>query len=190
MARFSDNQAGAPTGSIKSFAGTVLPAGWLFCDGASVNATNYPALAAVLGKTGTFNLPDLRGEFVRGADDMGTAEGAAGNDETGGRLTGTSQVEAVNKTTLSADALTTAVSISGGSHAHSIGTTTDRAATSSSGGSGIRFFDSAPPSSVDTDTDGSHSHSSPAHGHTIDINSTTADETRPRNVALNYIIKT
>eukprot|EP00494_Astrolonche_serrata_P023445 UN23703 len=43
------------------FAGVTVPTGWLECNGQSAPS----ALAAVLGQA---NVPDLRGEFVRGYD--------------------------------------------------------------------------------------------------------------------------
>lgn len=65
----------APTGTIITFAGTSAPTGYLECDGAAVDRTTYSALFAICGTTygsgdgsTTFNLPDLRGEFVRGWD--------------------------------------------------------------------------------------------------------------------------
>lgn len=42
------------------------PAGWLKCNGASFSATDYPKLASVYP---SLKLPDLRGEFIRGWDD-------------------------------------------------------------------------------------------------------------------------
>lgn len=69
-----------PVGSIIAFGGTVAPAGWLLCDGTSFPINQYPDLYAVIhnnfgGTVGaTFNLPDLRGRFLRGVD------GIAGND--------------------------------------------------------------------------------------------------------------
>ncbi len=64
-----------PTGAILPFTGTTIPAGFLACDGTPVSRTDYAALFAVIGisfgegdKIATFNLPDLRGRFVRGAD--------------------------------------------------------------------------------------------------------------------------
>ena len=50
-----------PTGSVTMFAGATVPAGWLECNGQAAPS----ALAAVLGQA---NVPDLRGEFVRGWD--------------------------------------------------------------------------------------------------------------------------
>ena len=54
--------SGIPTGTIAWFAATSPPSGWIECNGQSTSA--YSALAAVVGS----NVPDLRGEFVRGWD--------------------------------------------------------------------------------------------------------------------------
>ena len=69
-----------PAGSIMPYAGDTLPAGYLFCDGSEQSRGQYPELFAVLGYkykavgslTGyqTFALPDLRGRFGLGRDDM------------------------------------------------------------------------------------------------------------------------
>ena len=67
---------GVPTGAVFYFAASTAPAGFLKCDGTPVSRTNYSALFAVIditygagNGTTTFNLPDLRGEFIRGWDD-------------------------------------------------------------------------------------------------------------------------
>ena len=64
-----------PPGGVMAFAGAVAPTGYLECDGAAVDRTTYADLFAVIGTTfgsgngsTTFNVPDLRGEFVRGWD--------------------------------------------------------------------------------------------------------------------------
>ena len=71
---------------LNSFAGMIapfpvaipegLPTGWLYCSGQEVSRDTYPQLYALLGDTygsgdgsTTFNLPDYRGEFLRGQDD-------------------------------------------------------------------------------------------------------------------------
>ena len=66
----------APSGMIAYFARNAAPAGWLKANGAAVSRTTYASLFAAIGTTfgagdgsTTFNLPDLRGEFVRGWDD-------------------------------------------------------------------------------------------------------------------------
>ncbi|MCK9131735.1 phage tail protein [Haemophilus influenzae] len=63
-------------GEVAFFARTTPPSGWLKANGAAVSRTTYAALFAAIGTTfgagdgsSTFNLPDLRGEFVRGLDD-------------------------------------------------------------------------------------------------------------------------
>lgn len=65
-----------PTGLVGAFARNSAPTGWLKANGAAVSRTTYAALFAASGTTfgsgdgsTTFNLPDLRGEFVRGWDD-------------------------------------------------------------------------------------------------------------------------
>jgi microcystin-dependent protein len=69
------NIAGDP-GQVAAFAMATPPSGWLKANGAAVSRTTYAALFAAIGTTfgegdgsTTFNLPDLRGEFVRGWDD-------------------------------------------------------------------------------------------------------------------------
>jgi len=70
----------APPGAIISFGASSAPSGWLICDGTAVSRTTYAALFAVLGSTWgagdgstTFNVPDLRGQFLRGFDSRATA---------------------------------------------------------------------------------------------------------------------
>ncbi|AIX32965.1 tail collar domain protein [Synechococcus phage ACG-2014f] len=67
------------TGEIIAFGGTTVPSGWLECNGQAAPS----ALAAVLGIS---NVPDLRGEFIRGFDngrgvDSGRAILTAQGDE-------------------------------------------------------------------------------------------------------------
>lgn len=68
--------AAAPPSLIGFFPLTAAPTGWLKANGAAISRTAYAALFALIGTTcgagdgsTTFNLPDLRGEFVRGLDD-------------------------------------------------------------------------------------------------------------------------
>ena len=72
-----------PAGMIVPFAGPKenIPDGWLLCDGATVSRTTFFALFKAIGTawgqgdgTTTFNLPDLRGMFLRGVS------GDSGND--------------------------------------------------------------------------------------------------------------
>lgn len=68
-------QAAIPPGAVMSFAMSAAPVGWLPCDGAAINRTTYSALFNVVRTihgvgdgSNTFNVPDLRGEFIRGWD--------------------------------------------------------------------------------------------------------------------------
>ena len=83
---------GVPTGAVFYFAANTAPTGFLKANGAAVSRTTYAALFAITGTTygagdgtTTFNLPDLRGEFIRGwaddrAVDTGRAFGSAQSD--------------------------------------------------------------------------------------------------------------
>lgn len=80
-------------GMVSAFAFNFQPPGWLKCNGAAVSRSTYADLFAKVGTTfgvgngsTTFNLPDLRGEFIRGwADghtvDNGRVFGSAQADE-------------------------------------------------------------------------------------------------------------
>jgi len=86
----SDKSDSLPTGTLVPFAGTTLPLGYYFCDGQSYSVVTDTILHNAIGDAyggdgGTnFNVPDLRGRFIRGTDDMGTGPGAAGNDPDAG----------------------------------------------------------------------------------------------------------
>lgn len=85
-------------GEVAFFARITPPSGWLKANGAAVSRTTYAALFAAIGTTfgagdgsSTFNLPDLRGEFVRGLDD--------GRNVDAGRRLGTTQGDAIRNIT-------------------------------------------------------------------------------------------
>lgn len=86
-------------GEVAFFARSTPPSGWLKANGAAVSRTTYAALFDAIGTTfgvgdgrTTFNLPDLRGEFIRGLDD--------GRNIDGGRGLGTVQVDAIKTHTI------------------------------------------------------------------------------------------
>lgn len=83
-----------PAGAVQAFAMNVVPAGWLASQGQAVSRATYGRLFAAIGTTygagngtTTFNLPDLRGEVVRGVDN------SRGVDP--GRIFGSSQGHAL-----------------------------------------------------------------------------------------------
>ena len=69
---------GIPIGTMLAFATETVPSGYLECDGSSVLRAIYAALFTKIGTNwgtadGThFNLPDLRGKFLRGWDHAAT----------------------------------------------------------------------------------------------------------------------
>jgi len=76
-----------PVGSMMAFAGATAPTDWLFCDGAEVQRAVYNTLFQVIGtqygtpsNSSVFKLPDLRGRFPLGKDNMsnpGLGQGSA-----------------------------------------------------------------------------------------------------------------
>lgn len=75
---------GVPIGAIFPFAGVNVPFGYLLCDGSEVLITKYLDLYQIIGDTyrgasplrglNTFRLPDLRGRFALGKDNMDNGE--------------------------------------------------------------------------------------------------------------------
>lgn len=214
----------APVGLVAHFARSTAPAGWLKANGAAISRSAYADLFAAIGTmfgTGdgftTFNLPDLRGEFLRGWDD---ARGVDGGRNLGSSQTGALQSHAHSGS--SADA---------GAHGHSgtansAGAHNHRASTGEAGAHRHHtptilreiFDNTGGPSGygqdtpyakgpdVFTSTEGAHSHSvsignagnhehaltinsAGTHNHAITISATGGAETRPRNVALLACIK-
>ena len=68
-------------GQIFMFAGSVVPDGWLECDGAEIDRTTYARLFSVLGTSygstsgSTFKIPDLRGRVAVCGTSRGTQDG-------------------------------------------------------------------------------------------------------------------
>lgn len=74
-----------PKGMIVAYGGTVVPEGWLVCDGSAVDRTTYSKLFSAIGDTfgvgdgeTTFNLPDFRNKTFWGGDstNVGTVKSA------------------------------------------------------------------------------------------------------------------
>lgn len=172
---------GVPTGTKIEFTGVQVPAGYLRANGQAVLRATYPALwtfaqdsgnlaATQGGKTKgqygpgdgstTFTLPDLGDEFIRGLPASGRTIGSAQADET----------RAHNHS---------GTALSAGLHRHSY--------TFASGSpfiapSGIDF-NLVQPGTQLTSADGEHTHA-------LSINSAGGAETRPRNIAYPFLIKT
>lgn len=168
----STAQALNPTGMVIWVAMSNAPAGFIKANGAAVSRTTYAALFAAIGTTfgsgdgsTTFNVPDLRGEFIRGWDD--------GRGVDSGRGFGSSQSKATAAPTTPFTGSTNTV----GDHSHSWG------GIGGSGGNNAAFGSGYGVTSNSTGGAGSHSHS-------VTVNGGGDAETRPRNVALLACIKT
>ena len=91
----SIGSASMPPGMILPHGGSSAPSGFLMCNGATVSRTTYSNLFNVIGErfgmgdgSTTFQLPDLRGKFIRG---FGGNSGAIGATQAEGlpNITGT-----------------------------------------------------------------------------------------------------
>ena len=143
---------GVPTGSVTAYAASTVPTGWLECNGAAISRTTYASLFSIISTTygagngsSTFNLPELRGEFMRGWDN------SRGIDS--GRGIGNAQAQSIEAHTHTYD--------------HRVSGTT-RVAKGGYGENGT------------TDYGANQTDNTSSYGST---------ETRPRNIAMMYIIK-
>jgi hypothetical protein len=78
-------QDDAPAAALAQIKTNLFIAGWLLCDGTPQSRFDYPALFGTIGYAfggagDSFNVPDLRGQFIRGASDT-----AAQDPDRGGR---------------------------------------------------------------------------------------------------------
>ena len=176
--------AGVPSGAVFCIAVASVPSGYLECNGQSVSRTTFAALFAIIGtqygasNSSTFKVPDLRGEFIRGFDN--------GRGVDSGRSVASSQshqhpqhnhaVSASSNSSVSDPGHKHNLLFAGGSFggssgavtARDTGTITDRISNSNTG------------ISVSTSTSISQSN----RGGTSN-----SSETRPRNIAMMYVIK-
>ena len=183
--------AGVPSGSVFCMAVATVPSGYLECDGDEVSRTTFAALFAVIGTaygTGngstTFNLPDLRGEFIRGFDN--------GRGADSGRSIASSQgaSNASHNHSISLSGTTSTKSLTGSVQKisetfNNNGTTTGIFSKSTGFNAGFT------PGSPDNNDAGAFSINA-SHNHTFSASGTSGSqgsEARPRNVAMMYIIK-
>jgi len=90
---YADNSL-TPAGTVISHAGSTAPTGYISCDGSAIARSTYSTLFAAIGTTWgsgngttTFNIPDLRGYFLRGS-------GTSSRDPDSPRAVGSAQAEA------------------------------------------------------------------------------------------------
>ena len=161
-----------PIGTIISYSSIITPKGFMICDGSTVSRTTYASLFSVYGTTfgagdgsTTFNLPDLRGEFIRGFDD--------GRGVDTGRVLGSEQLDSLQSFNLS------------------------DAANDSAGSTTTSFYQAQTNEEYSIGSKPNPNDSvivrniAGASGYTpvVPVNARVSSETRPRNVALVYLIK-
>ncbi|MCG3680244.1 phage tail protein [Aliarcobacter butzleri] len=162
-----------PVSTVLPFATTNLPDGFLECNGAAISRTAYSKLFAAIGTTfgagdgTTFNIPDLRGEFIRGFDN--------GRGLDTGRTFGSKQADEFESHSH------TGTASSAGAHTHAFALYASGApvTTNTIGAGNING----------TSFGNGTTSSTGAHSHSLTINNTGGIETRPTNLALIYGIK-
>jgi microcystin-dependent protein len=168
-----------PTGTIISTALTSAPKGYIECDGSAVSRTTHARLFGELGViygngdgSTTFNLPDYRGQFLRGYDNTaGTDPDAASRTDRGDGTTG----DAVG--TKQADALQ--------GHHHQFFAASDLTRSNPSGGGDSAEMREAASATTQSGNDYvQHATTDSTYG-TARITS----ETRPKNINVMYCIK-
>ena len=180
----TDNTVLCVPGMAAFFFMNTPPTGWLKANGAAVSRTTYAALFSAIGTTygagdgsTTFNLPDLRGEFIRGWDD--------------GRGVDVSRGFATIQTSANLSHTHTGSTTQNGNHTHSI-------AGNQGGAVQILGSQSGTVAGIGAGTSGSYVTSYGGnniiaavgdHAHTFTTNADGLSESRPRNIALLPCIK-
>lgn len=210
----NDNRDKTPVGTIIAFGGNGnAPAGYIVCDGRSLNRADHPELFAVIGTQWgapsgtTFNVPTSAGRFLRGidpdsngADEDASTRIALLTGGATGRNVGSYQNE-----DFKAHAHT-GIAGPGGAHTPQLVDSNGNAFTNSNtqGGWGLMRRTVAGNNSTPTTSDATWSGTEPDiittplairvaalpdHTHTLNINSSGGTETRPDNMGVRFLIK-
>ena len=173
-----------PAGVIVPFGGQVenIPSGWLLCDGSEISRTEYPNLYDAVGVcwgTGdgstTFNLPDMRGMFLRGVsgeseNDPDAADRVVLNDNGGntGNNVGSYQGDAIRNIT------GTMAPVRGGQFTPSVNSVSGVFSSTNSNTTGGKNTETRASSDITFDA-----------SRVVPV----GNDNRPKNVYVNYIIK-
>ncbi len=178
----AESDAAGQAGLVCYFARSSAPTGWLKANGAAINRTTYAVLFAAIGTTygagngtTTFNIPELRGEFLRALDD--------------GRGIDTARALGSAQSSQNLAHIHTATSETVADHNHNSGIYT-RLLRAPYAGS-LTGFDTTGSGSEQAVGPGDSAAIADAGGHThvLTIDSSGGAEARPRNVALLACIK-
>jgi microcystin-dependent protein len=173
-----------PIGSITAYGGAVetpgqigdlKEQGWLLCDGQALKTSDqkFQVLYRAIGdywttrrNAGEFQVPDLRGQFLRGLDREASVDPDGRTRSVGSRQADAFKVHSHTNST-------TAVA---GNHAHGIGTGDNDTQN------GMAHRANRPNGGTSTAAAGDHQHS-------LIITPEGGEETRPKNAAVHYLIR-
>ncbi len=174
------DRASTPSGALFAFPTDTPPTGYLACEGQAVSRAAYADLFAVIGTnygagngSTTFNLPDYRGQFLRGWNngagvDLDANSRTDRGDGTTGDVVGSKQVA---QTRAHAHAVNppSATTTANGTHAHTVNPPSTASTTTgahvhsvdppntTSGNGGLHNHSVNPPA-TNTNTTGAHNH--------------------------------
>jgi len=185
--------AGVPSGAVFCIAVATVPTGYLECNGAAVSRTTFAALFAVIGTqygagngSSTFNIPDLRGEFIRGFDN--------GKGTDSGRSIASSQSDQNKQHNHSASG-----SVGDHRHAYAFAQASGGGVGNDFAGSGINSVTQSGGRLAELEQSGGNDgqdlrgftantdNTQPSL--TVSVGNDGGGETRPRNIAMMYVIK-
>jgi microcystin-dependent protein len=164
-----------PAGAVMAFANVLTqPSGWLLCNGGSYLTDNYLALFNVIGYSyggsgSNFNVPDFRGHFLRGFGTHGVDTAA---------VSGAIGARQAHRTALPSNGFT-GITDETGAHRHGIVVSYNAGAPEPYG------YEGGPNANATT-----YSEYAGTHQHVVTINGGGDTETRPKNMAVYYYIKT
>jgi phage-related tail fiber protein len=214
----SEVDAKTPAGMVSYFARNTAPTGWMKANGAAISRTTYATLFAAIGTTfgagdgaTTFNVPDLRGEFIRGWDngrgvDSGRTFGSEQSDQNKAHEhdANTSNAGGHTHTASTNNAGAHAHDASAGTagaHTHSVDLVRGQLASNANQATNEGVYGNGTTGSagshthpISVETGGTHSHTVSVnavanHTHATTIESSGGNESRPRNIALLACIK-
>jgi microcystin-dependent protein len=224
-----------PPGSLMAYAASTAPTGWLWCDGTAYSRTTYATLFAAIGTTWgagdtttTFNVPDLRGQFMRGYDDRAPATSQDTTTFTGTTTNASATISSISATItayLYAGMKISGTGIPAGATISTVSSTSITISANATASGTVTITVGRTFASAQDDFYENHSHTATDSGHThtytspvgnstsvapgagtgqgttattasgtanITVNTSTTGnvETRPKNYAVLYIIKT
>lgn len=161
------NNISNTSGQIAAFGSTLCPAGWLAANGAAVSRTTYASLFASIATTWgsgdgstTFNVPDLRGTFLRGTGTNATGSSTGAVGQSVGSYAADTYLNHTHTTQ---------------PHTHTYTAVTSTA--QATGGSGSNYYN------------GSATTNSGSTTVTVDTSTTGGTETKPKNYGVLYCIQ-